>query len=98
MTKIKDVARALRECANSEETKGGMYLLAKTSTSEHVEQWMTERPARAAIAAMRDPTEKMIEAGTVGWDAMDGSGIRPMFAPQRPYRAMIDAALSEDKP
>lgn len=54
---------------------------------------LRKRMARAAIEAMREPTEKMIEAGTVGWDALDGSGIRPMFAPQRPYRAMIDAAL-----
>lgn len=53
------------------------------------------RRARAAIEAMREPTKAMVKAGTISWDPMDGSPIRPMFDPKRPYEAMIDTALNE---
>ncbi len=48
---------------------------------------------RRGVEAMRIPTDAMVKAGTVGWDALDGSPIRPMFAPTPAYTAMIDAAL-----
>lgn len=54
--------------------------------------------ARAAIEAMREPTEAMVKAGTIGWDPMDGSGVRPVFDPTKPYEAMIDAALNDKSP
>lgn len=52
----------------------------------HLKQ-MYERQARAAIQAMRDPTEVMVRKGE---DAMPFGG--PM---RQGYRAMIDAALEE---
>ncbi len=45
--------------------------------------------ARAAIAAMRTPTEAMIEAGT-------SQSQRGGFEPQGTWGLMIDAALKED--
>lgn len=52
--------------------------------------------ARAAIRAMGSPTDAMIKAGTIGWDPMDGSPIKAVFDPTKPYQAMIDAALKND--
>jgi hypothetical protein len=93
------VARAIYQsqeeyrCAELSKLHGHNYsFLPWEDAPEHWRN-MAMGSARAAIEAMREPTEKMIEAGTVGWDALDGSGVRPMFAPQRPYRAMIDEAL-----
>ena len=45
--------------------------------------------ARAAIAAMREPTDEMLEAGT---DEATSGFVSPV------WRAMIDAALAEGKP
>lgn len=48
------------------------------------QQWVCEQ-ARAAIAAMREPTEAMVEEGA--------SEIRAAGGPEFVWRAMIDAAL-----
>jgi hypothetical protein len=53
--------------------------------------------ARAAIEAMREPTEAMIEAGGLSdaarpYDGPEGEGCQ--FYPAIAYRAMIDAALA----
>lgn len=49
-----------------------------------------EDPARAAIAAMREPTQGMLEASDpIYHEAYDG------HAPRRMHYAMIDAALNE---
>lgn len=45
--------------------------------------------ARAAIAAMREPTEVMIEASNREWDG------RMSYRSSGAWQAMIDAALSE---
>lgn len=47
---------------------------------------MAQRAAKDAIAAMREPTEEMIEIGSVS--TMSGEG------PTIIYQAMIDAALT----
>ena len=48
--------------------------------------------ARAAIEAMREPTEAMLLARN---DGFDGSSVIQM---RREYRAMIDAALNHKAP
>lgn len=65
---------------------------------EPCEDWMTEfsgwrgyqESARAAIEAMRDPTEAMIEAGAMvdNWCQSEGQAAQPDV-----YRKMIDEAL-----
>lgn len=55
-----------------------------------------EEYARAAITAMREPTEEMIDAGV---DDYPGEGLLahgPVFA-RCIWEAMIDAALAEEK-
>ena len=49
--------------------------------------------ARSLLEVMKVPTEAMVRAGTVSWDPMDGSPIRPIFEPTLPYQAMIEEAL-----
>ncbi len=45
--------------------------------------------ARAAIAAMREPTPAMLAAGMDAYDLLTADQVRPA------YKAMIDAALKE---
>ncbi len=65
---------------------------------KHAAEWRKDtilKAARAAIEAMREPTEEMIKAGTIGWDSLNGSPVKPVFSPFKPWAAMIDAALAE---
>jgi hypothetical protein len=49
--------------------------------------------ARAAIKAMREPSEKMLDAG---WQPFEGAPLAEVHAsPEETYAAMIDAALKE---
>lgn len=59
----------------------------------HQRRDVAKEQARAAIEALLEPTEEMIKAGGVYWDACDGSPIRMAFSPLRPYQAMIKEAL-----
>lgn len=55
--------------------------------------------ARAAIEAMREPTEMMSRAGMKSiqaWEDNDPNGILMDFRELSCWRAMIDAALSQD--
>ncbi len=53
--------------------------------------------ARAAIAAMREPTEAMVRAGDLAQTEARGPklGAQVAMASSVPWRAMIDAALVE---
>lgn len=54
-----------------------------------------ENMARAAIAAMREPTEHMIEIGLDEADACtDGGTVKASCIPEHLWPAMIDAALT----
>lgn len=50
--------------------------------------------AKAAIAAMREPSEGMIDAGanSAGWHSAE----EPTYEAPKCYKAMIDAALKEE--
>jgi len=50
--------------------------------------------SRAAIKAMREPTEDMVNAGVAGIDAVEGD-CATEEGTSAGYAAMIDAALSE---
>lgn len=52
------------------------------------------RKARAAIEAMREPTENMIFAGSQGYDPSLDLGYKEAAGI---FQAMIDAALNEGK-
>lgn len=49
--------------------------------------------AKAALEEACIPTASMVKAGTIHWDPLDGSPVRPAFDPTRPYQAMIREAL-----
>lgn len=58
--------------------------------------WQTYiETTKDVLGALREPSEAMVKAGTIGWDALDGSPVKPMFDPTKPFTAMIDAALQE---
>ena len=91
---IERVARAINETAN------------KQFNAYVVDKEVSFALARAAIAAMREPTEAMIEAGKVveieppEWLKAAGRGMTyKSFMASAPtaqhWRAMIDAALKE---
>ena len=77
---IERVARAIDEAHRNEKVSDEMWAVCK----RHSAFKPAFDCARAAIAAMREPTERMKEAGF--WE---GS------ASPNNYRAMIDAALEE---
>lgn len=82
---VERVARAIHDgplCGGSEHTFDG-----PSSNEQEASNWCRE-VACAAIAAMSDPTEAMIEAANIA-----DRGMMP-WADQ--YRAMIDAALREE--
>ena len=63
-------------------------------TNPQQEWWRTM--ARAAIAAMREPTAAMINAGGDAMPAAEGYDLHADCV--RPWRAMIDAVLAEARP
>lgn len=81
-TMIERVAKAI---AQADERNGGPPYDYTIGLGKHAKEALFDR-ARAAIAAMREPTMNMIDAADY-----DG-GVLP---PQRAWPAMIDAALSE---
>jgi hypothetical protein len=78
MTPVEKVARAIAEAA-----------------SAGAERWREhEDEARAAIEAMREPSEGMIRIGTFIISNQSADDHRRTAAPA--FEAMIDAALAED--
>lgn len=51
--------------------------------------------ARAAIEAMREPTDAMVEGGAVVVSNQDADHDKPLPTLSNAYRAIIDAALNE---
>lgn len=98
---IERVARALCRVNNLESRSRAGINVMYDSDWLHYENasWKNhENEARAAIAAMRDPTEAVVTAGLANVDAssdlvtlgyIDGDDLTPA------WRAMIDAALGE---
>lgn len=90
MGKVEDVARAL--CASDGanwEAKTDSETANGCTPDEQRDYWREK--ARAAIKAMREPTHHMIKAGG------NAQTVRARANRWVCYRAMIDAALSEDK-
>ena len=84
-------ALAVRTVINDPEVMEKLLILRKASTSEHVENWMSEQVARAVIAAMREPTEAMYDAVSATgkmWRETNSTEI---------WRTMIDGALKDEK-
>ena len=82
MTKIEEVARAIYDTAWYQ----GAYDIDKHT----IDSWQIEearQQARAAIEAMREPTEDMVLAGYETDDHVQGHDCRAI------WRLMIDAAL-----
>ena len=79
MTRIELVARAIFIADNR----------SGSDWEEHPAEWERDEYrnlARAAIKAMREPTPMMLD---------EGANFRAHARPERIWRAMIDAALSE---
>lgn len=76
MSKLEEVARAMV----------GEVAWPRLGEEER-KGWMAN--ARAALEAMRQPTEKMIDAGTATFRPPDYADA------EETYRAMLDAALAE---
>lgn len=85
---IERIARVSFDAWNKQRGRSFAY----EDMSEEEREWSMVH-AKAILEAMRVPTEGMIKAGTISWDPMDGSPIRPVFDPTKPYQAMIDEAL-----
>jgi hypothetical protein len=86
MTMVEKVAQAILNA--SVQSAGRSVLWTDDDTSWPAERIREEARAcaRAAIAAMREPTEAMVDAG---WNASQGQGC---FLE---WQAMVDAALAE---
>lgn len=81
MNMIEKVARAI---ATADEQNGGPPYEMLMTMGKHVRNDLYDR-AKAAIEAMRDPTDSMISAGEA--NIQGAEDVRYLFA------AMIDAAL-----
>lgn len=85
MTKVEEVARAL--CSLHYAKRFNLHAFDYRVRQNVEGNWhMHEDEARAAIAAMKGPTEAMV-------DAMDEHA--GTIAPEYAYEAAIDAALNE---
>lgn len=85
---VERVAKELYEATPFKQTAGGF------EEQSDVYQRMCTVLARTAIAAMREPTAKMVGAGC----DEEKVGYAPDGAPaEYVWRAMIDAALAEDE-
>lgn len=82
MTKLESIAKAIYERRNGHGCKAWAHL-----PKSHQEPYLDD--ARAAVEAMREPTDAMIAA----MDDHAGS-----IAPQYAYEDAIDAILNEEKP
>lgn len=83
---IKRVGEAITIAVHDPATKDAALLLMRTSSTEYVATAVAEIIARAAIAAMRDPTEDMWLQGLGGLGEEGGNSIEV-------WQYMIDAAL-----
>jgi len=85
MTKLEEIARAI--FCSGRNIPDEAWLLIKNSVG--VELWM--RQARAAVEAMRQPTEKSLDAA-IELGSCRGYDCLPI------WQVMIDAILNEEKP
>lgn len=86
MTMIERVARAIWEHATPIKPGPWNDALQLWDRADDREKRLALMQARIAIAAMREPTEEMVEAGEK-WDSATEFGAGPL------YSAMIDAEL-----
>jgi hypothetical protein len=99
MTKLEEVARALWNAASAR-AAGRPRLTEWADESEETrEQW--RHGARAAIEALREPTEWMGAEGLRAWDpdtrgmVSDHLAANPSLWMRPTWQAMIDAIISE---
>lgn len=87
---VERVAAAIRaKCAELEHRDGG-----KENIRDADAMWFSEDYARAAIAAMREPSVDMVDAGV---DDYPGEGLKASgcLSAQAIWEAMVDAAMPE---
>lgn len=87
MNMVEKVARAIDDAACKHTGEKSMFNIASEDEIEFINAL-----AHAAIEAMREPNEGMIEAGA--WETSSGKIIGSNGA-NNCYRSMIDAALKE---
>ena len=99
-TMVERVARALCVAGHIPEGCGWTDDEKREFADEHWRAW--EKEARAAIQAMREPTDAMIEAGAIATKDVSrddqGRRVTTYLAIDRisaAYRSQIDAALAE---
>ncbi len=89
MSMVEIVAKAI---AQADEQNGGPPYEYRITLSKHAKEQLFDQ-ARAAIAAMRIPTEAMADAG---WNAgYEGDEHWENADPMVTYHAMIDEALND---
>lgn len=86
---VERVARALHTV---DDARSRPDLAVEWEACLPVYQKMKLEEARAAIDAMREPTEAMMDASNREWDG------RMSYRSSGAWRAMVDAALSEPQP
>ena len=93
MPKVDVVERVARAICRAMWGDDCPLMTAAAFEEEHWSQTLAE--ARAAIAAMREPTEAMVAAATHG--PPSGPVLHPasVRAPRAVWRAMVDAALAQ---
>lgn len=86
---VERVAGAIYEAYNDANYDGGLGPFSDLTAGQRAEY---EAAARVAIAAMREPTERMVVAGSMRVGAFHGTGAARALARER-HQAMIDEAL-----
>lgn len=87
MTKLEEVGLAIITANGCGLTIDGERAFCDDPRTDHPQKCECRLAARAAIEAMREPSEAMLAAGD--YVALDGDVSKKM------WRAMIDAALGE---
>ena len=87
MDMVEQVAKAIYDCHKL--IQPSSFTWEETIEPRHREAWL--KYARAAIAAMREPTPAMLKA----CDSIMGGGFQNSHSDLETWQEMIDAALKE---
>lgn len=95
MTKLEEIARAMVAPSMQEATAKTQYIGAKREAFLD-SIWQEALPfARAAVEALKPPTDTMLEAGAECIPGEEAAPSRYKHDAEEVFRAMIDAILNE---
>ncbi len=95
MTKIEEVEEAIKQAEDSWQAQ---IMMAEEGAAEYPEDSQHERMARAAIEAMREPTEEMVDVGMKYFNTESRTNLEMALDAMTDEVLKNDAILTEQNP